>query len=61
MRNSAWSETFLDRWLEIGRDAEAKKLRFAWDDQGAMFGLLVERAYEVEQSPSYDGECISGW
>jgi hypothetical protein len=46
--------------LEIGRSIHAQNLRFAWDDQAALYDLLVELAYKTEGAPPYDGECISG-
>lgn len=60
LRNSEWSAGLLARWRELGDEKTARKMRWDWDDQGALFALIVERAHASAAAPTgYDGRCAS--
>ena len=52
IRNGEWSLRFLDDWIEVGEMVHNRSQRWAWDDQGGMYEMLLRDA-QVD----YDGEC----
>jgi len=61
IRNTKWSFDFLDDCLKLGQEIHGRGQRWAWDDQGAMFAVLVRLAHRsyrgAGQRPTYEDRC----